>query len=90
MNNGLWPGLTAGKVAYGLVCWWADPSVPLLSGDKLHISMNITFHSLTCSEVHVDAMDVAGDNQMRMEHSMLKQRLTPGTRNCEKKNVHPQ
>lgn len=49
--------------------------------------MNITFHSLTCSEVHVDAMDVAGDNQMRMEHSMLKQRLTPGTRKYEKKKT---
>jgi len=27
-------------------------------------------------DVHVDAMDVAGDNQMQVEHNMLKQRLS--------------
>lgn len=36
----------------------------------------MTFHALTCTEVHVDAMDVAGDNQMRIEHSMVKQRIS--------------
>ena len=32
----------------------------------------------THADVHVDAMDVAGDNQMKVEHNMLKQRLSPG------------
>ena len=97
-----------------------DPS-PL--GDKLNITVDLTFHALTCAgtrtdrvltfvypdhrcqtidggglslslsihpsssshvhtypcmtDVHVDAMDVAGDNQMKVEHNMLKQRLSP-------------
>ena len=29
-------------------------------GDQLKININITFHALTCAQVHVDAMDVAG------------------------------
>jgi len=32
--------------------------------------------SLPPTDVHVDAMDVAGDNQMQVEHNMLKQRLS--------------
>lgn len=39
--------------------------------------MDITFHALTCSDVHLDAMDVAGDNQLNMEQDMFKQRLSP-------------
>ncbi|TFJ83594.1 hypothetical protein NSK_004699 [Nannochloropsis salina CCMP1776] len=45
-------------------------------GDKLNITLDMTFHALTCADVHVDAMDVAGDNQMQVEHNMLKQRLS--------------
>ena len=43
----------------------------------LQVNVNITFHALTCAEVHFDAMDVAGDNQLNIEHDMLKQRLSP-------------
>lgn len=46
-------------------------------GQQLHIDINMTFHALTCQEVHLDAMDVAGDNQLNVEHEMIKQRLTP-------------
>lgn len=46
-------------------------------GKQLRINLNITFHALTCAEAHVDAMDVAGDNQLNIEHDMLKQRLSP-------------
>lgn len=28
------------------------------------------------SQVHLDAMDVAGDNQLNVEHEMIKQRLS--------------
>lgn len=42
----------------------------------LKVNVNITFHALTCAEVHLDAMDVAGDNQLSIEHDMLKQRLS--------------
>jgi len=44
-------------------------------GDNLQINVDITFHALTCAEVHLDAMDVAGDNQINIEHDMIKQRL---------------
>ncbi|CAM9156123.1 unnamed protein product [Chrysoparadoxa australica] len=48
---------------------------------KLHINMNLTFHSINCLDLHIDAMDVAGDNQFDLEHNMVKQRLdaTGGT-----------
>jgi len=45
-------------------------------GRKLQVNMNISFHSLTCAEVHMDAMDVAGDNQVDVEHDMVKRRLS--------------
>mmetsp|Transcript_27358 Transcript_27358/g.38860 ORF Transcript_27358/g.38860 Transcript_27358/m.38860 type:complete len:413 (-) Transcript_27358:93-1331(-) len=45
-------------------------------GQQLRININITFHALTCVEAHLDAMDVAGDNQLNIEHEMIKQRLT--------------
>ena len=45
-------------------------------GHKLQINIDITFHALTCAEAHMDAMDVAGDNQIDIHHDMYKQRLT--------------
>lgn len=45
-------------------------------GEKLRIDVNITFHALTCNDVHLDVMDIAGDNQLNVEHEMMKQRLT--------------
>jgi hypothetical protein len=45
-------------------------------GQQLRINVNVTFHALTCNEVHLDAMDVAGDNQLNVEHEMVKQRVS--------------
>ncbi|KAG5184554.1 endoplasmic reticulum vesicle transporter-domain-containing protein [Tribonema minus] len=45
-------------------------------GRKLEIGLNMTFHAINCLDLHVDAMDVAGDNQLDVEHAMLKQRLS--------------
>lgn len=36
-----------------------------------------TFHAVPCLDVHVDAMDVAGENQLDIDHDMIKQRLSP-------------
>ena len=47
-------------------------------GQKLKITLDITFHALTCAEAHLDAMDIAGDNQLNIDHSMFKQRVTQG------------
>jgi hypothetical protein len=44
-------------------------------GQRLKIGLNITFPALTCAEVHLDAMDVAGDYHPYMEQHMTKQRL---------------
>lgn len=44
-------------------------------GEKLKVNLNITFHALNCAEAHLDAMDVAGDNQLNVEHFMIKQRV---------------
>jgi len=46
-------------------------------GRQMRINLNMTFHALTCAEAHVDAMDVAGDNQLNIEHDMFKQRISP-------------
>ena len=40
-------------------------------GQHLRINIDITFHALTCAEVNVDAMDVAGDNQVVQHQSFL-------------------
>ena len=45
-------------------------------GQRLNITLNVTFPALTCDEVHLDAMDVAGDYHPYMEHHIRKQRLT--------------
>ncbi|KAJ1406118.1 hypothetical protein B484DRAFT_211831 [Ochromonadaceae sp. CCMP2298] len=42
---------------------------------------------LALAEVHLDAMDVAGDNQLNVEHEMVKQRLTAGGRRIGKAGV---
>jgi endoplasmic reticulum-Golgi intermediate compartment protein 3 len=62
-------------------------------GQKLRINMNITFPALSCAEIHVDAMDVAGDYHPYMEQDMTKQRLksdgTPiGKKVDEQANVY--
>jgi Endoplasmic Reticulum-Golgi Intermediate Compartment (ERGIC) len=31
-------------------------------GQQLRVNVNISFHALTCNEVHLDAMDVAGND----------------------------
>ncbi len=44
-------------------------------GQQLRINVNITFHALGCTQVHIDTMDIAGDNQLNIEHDMQKQSL---------------
>ena len=46
-------------------------------GEQLQVNINITFHALTCNEAHLDVMDIAGSNQLSVEHDMIKQRLSP-------------
>jgi len=43
---------------------------------QLRLNIDISFHSLSCADVHLDAMDVAGDNQLNIEHNMTRSRLS--------------
>ena len=43
---------------------------------KLKIDIDITFHALTCKDVHLDTMDVAGDNQVDLTQNIFKTRLS--------------
>jgi hypothetical protein len=43
---------------------------------KIHISLNITFHALSCQQAKMDVMDVAGSQVLDMAHLEIhKQRL---------------
>lgn len=44
--------------------------------EKMVISFNISFPALSCAQVSLDAMDVSGDHQLRIEHAVFKERLS--------------
>mmetsp|Transcript_11956 Transcript_11956/g.30329 ORF Transcript_11956/g.30329 Transcript_11956/m.30329 type:complete len:522 (+) Transcript_11956:167-1732(+) len=44
-------------------------------GKKMRINMNVTFPSLACEDLHLDAIDVAGDSQLDIDDTMIKKRL---------------
>lgn len=41
-------------------------------GQRLRVNMNVTFHALTCADVHLDAMDVAGKYRLIKNILMFK------------------
>uniref|UniRef100_A0A6U6HM67 Endoplasmic reticulum vesicle transporter C-terminal domain-containing protein n=1 Tax=Odontella aurita TaxID=265563 RepID=A0A6U6HM67_9STRA len=44
-------------------------------GKRMRVDLNITFPALHCDDLHVDAMDVAGDSQIDVEDTLVKKRL---------------
>jgi hypothetical protein len=42
---------------------------------RMRINMNITFPGLACEDLHVDAMDVAGDSQIDVDDTLVKKQL---------------
>jgi len=44
-------------------------------GKRMRVDLNITFPALHCDDLHVDAMDVAGDSQIDVEDTLVKRRL---------------
>jgi endoplasmic reticulum-Golgi intermediate compartment protein 3 len=50
-------------------------SVDTALGKRMRVNLNITFPALACEDLHVDAMDVAGDSQIDVEDTLIKKML---------------
>jgi endoplasmic reticulum-Golgi intermediate compartment protein 3 len=44
-------------------------------GKRMRVNLNITFPSLSCVDLHVDAIDVAGDSQIDVDDTLKKRQL---------------
>jgi hypothetical protein len=47
------------------------------AGEKMEISMNISFPRMPCELLTLDVMDVSGELQMGVHHGVVKVRLSP-------------
>lgn len=55
-------------------------SVDTSLGKRMRVNINITFPQLACVDLHLDAMDVAGDSQNNIQDTLVKRHLhTDGT-----------
>jgi len=43
--------------------------------EKMRINLDITFQELPCAFLHIDVMDVSGEQQLDIEHNIYKRRL---------------
>ena len=50
-------------------------SIDTSLGKRMRVNINITFPALACEDLHVDAMDVAGDSQINVEDTLVKRKL---------------
>lgn len=50
-------------------------SIDTSLGKRMRVDMNITFPSLACEDLHLDAMDVAGDSQLNVDNTLTKRPL---------------
>ncbi|KAJ3109596.1 Endoplasmic reticulum-Golgi intermediate compartment protein 3 [Physocladia obscura] len=51
--------------------------VDIARKEKMEINMNITFPKIPCFLLSIDVMDVSGEHQNDVDHSMTKARLSP-------------
>eukprot|EP01120_Amphizonella_sp_Union-15-10_P011390 TRINITY_DN480_c0_g1_i1.p1 TRINITY_DN480_c0_g1~~TRINITY_DN480_c0_g1_i1.p1 ORF type:complete len:386 (-),score=71.43 TRINITY_DN480_c0_g1_i1:13-1170(-) len=45
-------------------------------GEKLRINFDLTFHSMACTFLSVDAMDMTGAHQLDVDHNIFKTRIS--------------
>eukprot|EP00797_Seminavis_robusta_P019663 Sro2995_g341810.2 (353) ;mRNA; r:8108-9228 len=53
----------------------------------MRVNINITFPALACEDLHVDAMDVAGDSQINVADTMVKRKLHLDGRPLSKEEI---
>ena len=96
-------GGVASLVAYGLIAvlllaellsWMGQQNalvehiqVDQSLGKRLQINLNITFPALACEDLHLDAIDVAGDSQIDIEDTLKKRKLHLDGRPLSKEEV---
>jgi hypothetical protein len=84
-------GGVATVVCYGLIAllvlaethsWYRQNQMEITNtvvdtslGKRMRVNLNITFPSLACDDLHLDAIDVAGDSQIDIEDTLKKRRL---------------
>lgn len=66
----------------------STPVVDTSLGKKMRINMNITFPALACEDLHLNALDVAGDSQIDIEDSMKKKKLHLNGRSFSKNEIN--
>jgi hypothetical protein len=90
-------------VAYGLIAilvlaetvsWYGQNRMELSTtvvdtslGKKMRVNMNITFPGLACDDLHLDAIDVAGDSQINIEDTLVKRKLHADGRLFSKQEI---
>lgn len=56
-------------------------------GRRMRVDLNITFPGLACDDLHLDAIDVAGDSQIDVEDTLKKRRLHPNGKPYSKEEI---
>ncbi|KAI8612837.1 endoplasmic reticulum vesicle transporter-domain-containing protein [Chytriomyces sp. MP71] len=57
--------------------------VDIARKEKMEINMNVTFPKIPCFLLSIDVMDVSGEYQNDVDHSMMKSRLSPDGKHIE-------
>jgi hypothetical protein len=78
-------GLIAVLILAELVTWIGQNRIELSKtyvdnslGKQMKVNLNITFPGLSCSDLHVDLIDVAGDSQIDVHDTLVKRKMSSG------------
>ncbi|XP_054723258.1 endoplasmic reticulum-Golgi intermediate compartment protein 3-like [Uloborus diversus] len=58
--------------------------VDVSRSEKLRINLDVTFPRVTCEFLSIDAMDISGEQQINLDHSIYKRRLDENGKPLEK------